>query len=99
VDDHIWFLKLYDSNGNNIVKLHCEECEKDFGGQVVTIVIALFTTSLQISRNLMLCQLSTFERGLDKRAFCKRSIFNLLLGRIIPLSSQLKITRLLLWQE
>jgi hypothetical protein len=30
--DHIWSLKLNDSNGIVIVKLQCRECEQDFGG-------------------------------------------------------------------
>jgi hypothetical protein len=32
LDDHIWHLKLWDLNGVLVVKLSCEECNKDFGG-------------------------------------------------------------------
>jgi hypothetical protein len=32
LDDHSWFLKSWDLNGVDIVKVHCAECVKDFGG-------------------------------------------------------------------
>jgi hypothetical protein len=32
LDDNIWYLKLWDSNGLGIIKIYCAECMKDFGG-------------------------------------------------------------------
>jgi hypothetical protein len=31
-DDAVWYLKSWDANGIGIVKIHCGECQKDFGG-------------------------------------------------------------------
>lgn len=30
--DHVWKLKSYDQHGVVVVKIHCEECSKEFGG-------------------------------------------------------------------
>jgi hypothetical protein len=32
LEDHLWYLKLWDANGVGIVKIHCGECVKDFRG-------------------------------------------------------------------
>jgi hypothetical protein len=32
LDDNIWYLKSWDANGLGMVKIHCGECVKDFGG-------------------------------------------------------------------
>lgn len=32
MDDHDWWLKTFDLNGNGVVKLWCTECKKDYGG-------------------------------------------------------------------
>jgi hypothetical protein len=32
LDDQVWFLKSWDSARVAVVKIHCEECDKDFGG-------------------------------------------------------------------
>ena len=32
LNNHLWYLKLWDDKDVPIVKLHCGECEKDFGG-------------------------------------------------------------------
>jgi hypothetical protein len=32
LDDSVWYLKSWDANGLGIVKIHCGECVKDFGG-------------------------------------------------------------------
>jgi hypothetical protein len=32
LDDNLWYLKSWDENDVAIVKIHCGECVKDFGG-------------------------------------------------------------------
>lgn len=32
LEDHLWTLKTWDKDGAAIVKLHCVECDMDFGG-------------------------------------------------------------------
>jgi hypothetical protein len=32
LDDQVWFLKSWDLAGEAVVKIHCGECDKDFGG-------------------------------------------------------------------
>ena len=34
LDENIWYLKPWDLNGVGIVKTHCMECDKDFGGNI-----------------------------------------------------------------
>lgn len=45
--DHLWNLKTYDLNGVGVVKIHCGECNKEFGGATgdhsKSIVANLFT--------------------------------------------------------
>jgi hypothetical protein len=68
LEDHVWYLKLRDVSGVGVVKIHCAECIKDFGGKVLeTILSRPSTTSSQTSRKVTLCLICTFAAGVGRR--------------------------------
>jgi hypothetical protein len=74
---NLWHLKTWGANNVAIVKIHCGECVKDFGGTSDAHIIKSLVTSSQISKNTICTLFNTFVIFVDAKVSLTRNTLSL----------------------